>query len=167
MNEWIARGLEPPNLTLLLRWKLRAPNKIHPHLHTGTRHAKPHWTSSDRASTETKKDPMSMPWATLVALVSAYLSPPAITRRTVNNYSWTRYHWENPRTWECSWSTPNITETKTDHIGKVRGAATCGPHGPSPRPAQHRNERSPLWFFQWEKRAQGWHLASPALRVAS
>ena len=95
--------------------------------------------------------------------------PPPHTIRTTNNYSWTRHHCENPRTWRWGWSTPCTTETKTDHIRRVRGATPRWPHCPCPRLVKHHMERSPLslWFLQRQKRAQAGHPASPLLWLTS
>ena len=72
----------------------------------------------------------------------SFLTLFSLTRRT-NNYSQRRHHWENPRTFGWGWRTPCTIETKTGGIRRVRGAATCSPHCPSPRPAWHRGEISP------------------------
>ena len=85
--------------------------------------------------------------------------PPSlpITRRTTNNYSRTRHHWEKLQHRGEGVAPPCTAETKRDYIRRVREAATHWLHCPSPRPAQHHMERSPLslWFLQWEKRTQG------------
>ena len=67
----------------------------------------------------------------------------SLTRRKTNNYSRTRYSQENSTTSGWGWSTPCITETKTDCTGKVREATTHWLHCPSPRPVQHHREVSP------------------------
>lgn len=61
------------------------------------------------------------------------------------------------------------SETKTDCLRRVREAATCWPRCPSPRPLQYHTKRSllNLQLPHWEKKAQGEHLAAPALCIAS
>ena len=66
-----------------------------------------------------------------------FLTSLPFARRTTNNYSWTRYDWENPRTLEWGWSTPCTTETKTDCVRKLRGTLTALPL-PQDRTASHR-----------------------------
>lgn len=79
------------------------------------------------------------------------------TRETTNNYSRTKDHWENPRTWGESEASHCNTETKTICIRKVRGAAAHWLHCPFPRPVQHYRQMSPLslQLFWWEYRTRG------------
>ena len=62
----------------------------------------------------------------------SFLTSLPITR-TINIYSWTRHHWENPRTQGWGWSTPPAPQRlKTDYVRRVREVATQWPHPPPP-----------------------------------
>lgn len=77
---------------------------------------------------------MSVPWVTLVALVSATPLPRGSSQEEqltiIHGQDTTEKMLEHESAAEVP---PNITETKTDHSRKVRGAATLRPRGPIPQ----------------------------------
>ena len=83
---------------------------------------------------------------------------------------WTRHHWINPRTWNEAEACHLLpTETKTDCVRRVNGAATHWLHCSFPRIVQyHPKERPPLrwWVLQWEKSIR-WRSNSPSMWVTS
>lgn len=94
----------------------------------------------------------------------SFLTLCSLTERTVNNYSRTRQHWENPRMWGWSWSTPGTSDITTDWIR--RWEKLLHANGTAPPADRHRvMQKGPpgLSFLQWEREHSRGQPAPPSI----